>query len=386
MSRLALLRKLRDKISSGFRFGRPLVLLQSDDWGRVGVRDREGLEEIRAAGLNLGERPYDFYSLETAEDVHELAHVFAGQRDSVGQPPCIEMNFVVGNVDFSASAAGGFRDVRLKSLAEGLPGHWARPGLNEAYREGIEAGVFSPALHGTTHFCQQAVARALTRDDERGELVRTLWKAETPYIHWRMPWVGYEYWDPEMSPADRFLPKGEQERWIGWACHSYRQFFKEDAVSACAPGYRADASTHRLWKAQGIRVAQNGPGPARAPHFDQHGLLHTYRSVDFEPALNPALRWENCVREAAAWLEHGMPLIVSIHSINFHSTLAPFRERTLPMLRELMGGLKKRYPDFLYVNTRQLLEIVETGSYRSLNGRVEVMVTGRRKGVKSEGD
>jgi len=55
------------------RFDRPLVLLQSDDWGRAGVRDREGWDELRAAGLNLGEKPYDFYSLETAEDVHALA-------------------------------------------------------------------------------------------------------------------------------------------------------------------------------------------------------------------------------------------------------------------------------------------------------------------------
>ena len=53
---------------AGFKFDRPLVLLQSDDWGRVGLRDQEGLEQLTAAGLALGQRPYDFYSLETAED------------------------------------------------------------------------------------------------------------------------------------------------------------------------------------------------------------------------------------------------------------------------------------------------------------------------------
>jgi len=53
----------------GFVFGRPLLVLQSDDWGRVGVRDAEVCTELRAAGVNLGERPYDYYSLETAEDV-----------------------------------------------------------------------------------------------------------------------------------------------------------------------------------------------------------------------------------------------------------------------------------------------------------------------------
>ena len=41
--------KVRD-----LRFSRPLVLLQSDDWGRVGVRDREGYEQLRASGVHWG--------------------------------------------------------------------------------------------------------------------------------------------------------------------------------------------------------------------------------------------------------------------------------------------------------------------------------------------
>src|SRR5579864_7388892 len=60
---------------SGFHFDRPIVLLQSDDWGRVGLRDREGQQALQAAGLHLGERPYDFYTLETAEDLSRLADV-----------------------------------------------------------------------------------------------------------------------------------------------------------------------------------------------------------------------------------------------------------------------------------------------------------------------
>ncbi len=383
MSGLALLRRLRQKVSAGFRFSRPLVLLQSDDWGRVGVRDAEGREELLAAGLKLGERPYDLYSLETAEDVHELSEVLKSLQDSVGQSPCLEMNFVVANVDFPASAATGFRSISLKPLAEGLPGRWVRLGLYDAYRAGIEARVFTPAMHGTTHFCQQAVAHALTHDGERGESIRTLWKSETPYIHWRMPWVGYEYWDPERAPAERFIPEVEQERWIGWAASSYRKFFGEEAVSVCAPGYRADSTTHRLWRKQGIRVAQNGSGAMNSPRWDEHGLLHTYRSLDFEPALNPELRWEDCVKNAATWLTRGLPFIISMHSINFHSTLASNRQKTLPKLRELLGALKKSYPDLLYVNSRQLLEIVERGRYEGGSGMVPVRMTGARKGVKA---
>src|SRR5574337_155567 len=97
-------RKISDKLRGpAFRFGRPLVLLQSDDWGRVGVRDAEGREELRAAGMEIGERPYDLYSIETADDVGELAELLSSLRDSEGRTASIGMNFLLANVDFTAS-------------------------------------------------------------------------------------------------------------------------------------------------------------------------------------------------------------------------------------------------------------------------------------------
>ena len=374
--------QIRGKMKSpGFRFGRPLVLLQSDDWGRVGVRDEEGRDELRSAGLRLGECPYDLYSLETAKDICATIETLQSVKDSARQPACLEMNFVTANVDFQARAAQDSGRIVLKPLLEGLPGSWSRPGLYEAYGEGIKKRVFAAALHGATHFCQQAATEAMAQNGQRGELLRMLWKAETPYIHWRMPWIGYEYWDPDREPRDRFLAREEQQRWIGFAAESFRTFFGQRAVSACAPGYRANDATARSWRDQGIRVAQNGPGALRAPHFDELGLLHTYRSVDFEPALNSDLRWEHCLATARSWFAAGVPFIISVHSINFHSTLAPFRQKTLALLRELLCGLAKVYPDLLFVNSSQMLEIVETGGYESSEGRVQVSVHGKGRGA-----
>ena len=85
-------------------FSRPLVLLQSDDWGRVGVRDREGYEQLRASGIHLGENPYDYYSLETAEDVIALRDLLKRHRDSTGRPACLVMNFLLANLDFQKTA------------------------------------------------------------------------------------------------------------------------------------------------------------------------------------------------------------------------------------------------------------------------------------------
>src|SRR5579863_1866013 len=364
---------------AGFYFDRPLVLLQSDDWGRVGLRDHEGLKELRAAGLALGERPYDFYTLETAEDLAALSAVLKRHRDSGGRNPCVEMNFVPFNLDFAKMSGDDFRQIHLLALAEGLPQDWSRPGLLEAYREGIADGVFYAALHGSTHFCRPAVERNLDRSldhrEERVDLLRTLWRAGTPYIHWRMPWIGYEYWDPEKPEDERFLAAESQRTLIGHTFGAFAKLFSTLPRSACAPGYRANDDTHRAWAQHGIRVAQNGPGAFVPPLFGRHEVLHLHRVVEMEPATDAAFSVEASLRQAESCFGQGIPAIVSMHSINFHSTVRDFRSVTLGCLDAFFTALESKHADLLYLHDGDLYELVNKGSYITLQGSVQVNVT-----------
>jgi len=375
---------LKLKIGDGFKarvlgwkspkalvFSRPLVLLQSDDWGRVGIRDGEGFEELRAAGLALGKRPYDFYSLENADDVCALHEMLLRHHDSTGRHPCVVMNFVVANVDFAKTLADG--NLHLQSLADGLPGRWNRPRLFNSYQRGIEAGIFYPALHGTTHFCRAAVERELATNQEAAALLRTLWRSETPYIFWRMPWVGYEYWD---SVANRFLDESQQESLIRESAELFRRMFGTPALSACAPGYRSNYGTCRAWERCGIRVVQNGSGGSVPIHIDRHEILQLYRNVDFEPATGgSAFSFEQCLRQAQQNLDRGVPAVVSVHAINFHSSLRDFRTPTLKLLDQLLTALEKQYPDILYVNDSDLYQMVVHGGYEALPRSLAVTET-----------
>jgi len=360
---------------AGFHFDRPLVLLQSDDWGRCGLRDQEGLEQLRSAGIVLGERPYDFYTLETADDLNALTAVLKKHSDSSGRSPCVEMNFVPSNLDFAKMSGDGFRQIHLLALADGLPVGWNRPGLVEAYREGIGAGLFHPALHGSTHFCRAAVERNLTRDEDRGQLLRTLWQAGTPYIHWRMPWIGYEYWDPAQLEDERFVDAEIQRGLIGYAFGAFAKLFSTLPRSACAPGYRANGDTHRAWAQHGIRVAQSGPGAFVPPHFDRDEMLHLYRTVELEPATDAKFSVEASLRQAESCFARAIPAIVSVHSINFHSTVRDFRSTTLRFLDQFFAALESKHADLLYLHDENLLELVNKGSYTTPNGAVAVNVT-----------
>jgi hypothetical protein len=359
-------------------FSRPLVVLQSDDWGRVGVRDREGYEQLRASGIQLGKRPYDYYSLETAEDVIALRDLLKSHRDSTGRAACMVMNFLLANLDFQKIASGGFSDIHLLPLSQGLPGDWKRPGLFEAYHQGISDSVFYPALHGLTHFCRPAVEQALAVHGDRNNLLRTLWKADTPYIYWRMPWIGYEYRNPE-KPQQGFLDKDAQVLLINGAASEFKDFFSTAPLSACAPGYRANGDTHAAWAECGIRVAQNGNAGALPPAMDDCEVLNLHRTIDLEP-FERGLPVEKYMQLAERCFERGIPAIISVHSINFHSSLKDFRGPTLRALDELLSALEARYPNLLYVHDMDLYELVTRGKFRGPRGPVSVEV---KQGVRT---
>jgi hypothetical protein len=377
----SLFARLRQKLSPQrssrtqprFRFSRPLIVFQSDDWGRVGVRDKEGWDELRASGVNLGEKPYDYYSLETADDLQALCAVLKKHRDSVGRHPCVGMNFITANVDFQHSLRVP-GEIRLRPLTDGLPHPWRRPGLLEAYQEGIRDHLFFPCLHGLTHFSSAAIARELQIDGERGGLLHTLWAASTPYIHWRMPWIGYEYWDPSQPREQRFLPLADQCAAIQRAAEIFRTLFGVAPVSACAPGYRANHETKIAWFEVGIRVVQGGPDKQQSPSLDNNGMLHTSRNVEMEPATG-ACGIESIVKEANDCLARGMPAIVSVHSINFHSTIRDFRTPTLALLEAFLAAIEKQWPDLLYVHDGDLLQIVERGALTRDDNNVKIEVT-----------
>jgi len=366
----------REPERSFFFVDRPLVILQSDDWGRVGIRDHEGYEFLRQNGVQLGKHPYDFYTLESAADVTALMEMLLRHKDSSQRSPCLVMNFLLANLDFARMAAREYQEVCLLFLSNGLPGQWKRPKLFASYRAGIAEGLFYPALHGLTHFCRPVVEAALLNDNKRSELLRTLWKAETPFIHWRMPWIGYEYHSPE-KPIAGFLGPENQQVLIRRAVEEFKKFFSKPPVSACAPGYRANDSTHKAWRECGLRVAQNGSGAPMPPHFDESEMLHLYRTIDIEPSSRE-LSVEKYVQLAENSFSRGVPAVVSVHSINFHSSLKDFRTTTLRLLDEFLSTLESRHSNLLYVTDEDMYQIVTEGKLTSDRHTTTVNVAQRR--------
>jgi hypothetical protein len=186
-----------------------------------------------------------------------------------------------------------------------------------------------------------------------------------------MPWVGYEYRNPE-KPKPGFLSKTTQQDSIRLAAEAFAKLFRVFPKSACAPGYQANLDTTQAWSKWGIQVAQNGGAPL-FPHFDECEILQIHRSIEFEP-VQRELPIEKYLELADACFSRGMPAIVSVQSINFHSSLRNFREPTLQMLDQFLSALEAKYEDLLYLHDADLYALVTRGRFDAGRGPVSVAV------------
>jgi len=216
------------------------------------------------------------------------------------------------------------------------------------------------------------VEHGISGSGKRAALLQTFWEAETPYIYWRMPWVGYEYCNPE-KPHAGFLSAEAQTELIRQAAVAFKRFFSTAPFSACAPGYRANSNTHLAWSQHGIRIAQNGSGVVLAPHIDEWEILNLYRTIDFEPSQRE-LSIEKYIQLAEQCFARGIPAVISVHAINFHSSLKDFRGPTLQALDGFLSALEAKYPNLLYVHDSDLYDIATRGRFKATHGSVSVEV------------
>jgi hypothetical protein len=100
-----------------------------------------------------------------------------------------------------------------------------------------------------------------------------------------------------------------------------------------------------------------------------------YRSLDFEPAIERDLAIEEKVRVVSECFAKGIPAIVSIHAINFQSSIRDFRTRTLELLDQFLSAVEAKHPDLLYAHDGDVYDLVQSGCYTHDSTRVPVTVT-----------
>ncbi len=322
---------------------RPIVVIQSDDWGRVGLPSLASMERLQAAGVPIGASPWDFYGLESEDDVIRLGDMLSEFCDGDGKPACFTANFVMANADLEWMRRENFQAFRWKSIDLGFPSPWSET-LLPAYRRNIDRGLFYAGLHGFTHFNVSAMIKLLTETSARGDRMRQLACHGVPYLASLTPECNFALVERQ-GKDERFLPESDQESWIESGVSLFTRAFGQQPITTCAPGYRANEATFRIWQRYGLEAAQmigqRGISASRA-------LVILERNVAFEPALTRAAAVEKAIGAACRAVECGFPIIVCSHSINYISRFLGYAEEGRRHLGVLLRRLLEVFPNLRF--------------------------------------
>lgn len=325
----------------------PIVVIQSDDWGRTGAPDTAALSELRDSGFPVGNSPWDFYGLESAYDLLELGTVLGKFRDQENQPACMVANFILANPDLRRMQSTDWREIHWIEIKQGLPAPWNEPGLHQAYDALINAGVFRPALHGYSHFNEAAWSDALLHPEtELGKRARTLAEHDIPYLASLTPEFNFALVARHGS-SEIFRPSHEQDSWVSNGVRAYRNMFGHSPISTCAPGYRSNPATDHIWWQAGIQVVQTAE---RCLPYNRCGMLVLPRNVFFEPVFSDSNAVDLALESAEAAVSAGLPVVICSHSINYIDRHLKRAAHGRAALSELLDKLLSRFPNLRFVH------------------------------------
>ena len=262
---------------------------------------------------------------------------------------------MVANADLERMRRENFKTFHAVPISTGFP----PPGdatLLPAYRRNVSVGVFYPGLHGFTHFNVSALMKSLKEESVRGDRMRQLVCHGVPYLASLTPECNFAL--AERRDGDElFLPESEQAAWIEAGVRFFAEAFGRRPTTVCAPGYRSNEATFRVWRRCGLESAQfNGKRGIAI----SNGMIFLERNVSLEPALDKTTGAEAAIDAARHAVQRGLPIIICSHSINYISRFLGYAAEGRRELGELLHGLLKAFPNLRFANNANIVSAWKT--------------------------
>lgn len=310
---------------------RPMLVLESDDWGAGPPAQARALKEI--------------------------ASVLRRHRDGTGRAPVMSLALVLAVPDGAAVAAGqGYRRIELDAPP-------LRPVL-DALREGVAAGVLGVQLHGHEHFWPPALMRCVESD------VQAWLQRPEPAVTEQLPSHLQSRWvDASRLPSSP-LPAGQVRAAVAQEVAAYRRIVGEVPAVVVPPTFVWTREVEQAWAQAGVefvvtpgwrstlRDASGRPEGDEGPivNGERAGrLTYLVRTDYFEPARGRDAAHALAALDRAA--AQGQPCVLENHRDNFIFDEAQCR-RSLAELDALCAGAVRRQPAVRFLSTVELGRIL----------------------------
>jgi len=366
------LKKIKSTVSwnavniPGWRTGRRIIVIESDDWGSIRMPSREIYSEFISSGLNLTDTAYNrMDTLETNEDLIMLFDVLKSFRDSNGRHPVITANTIVGNPDFKRIRDSDFSLYYYEPVIETLQKYPGRDKVEELWKYGNQEGFFHPQFHGREHV---NIPRWMNALRKKSAAIMLAFERETTFSG------DGDYNFMEVLDSNVRSELTLMHESLADGLNLFKTLFGYSSKSFIPPCYAWNSEIEKTLSENGVRyiqglVSQSVPTGVfdryrKKYHFlgsrNQYGQYFLMRNCFFEPALSQlADPVGECLRRIDIAFKWNKPATVCIHRINFMGALEPDnRKRNLTLFRELLERLLKQWPEVEFMSSARLGDLI----------------------------
>ncbi|WP_416867061.1 MAG: hypothetical protein ACMVP2_06130 [Imperialibacter sp.] len=354
----------------GWRTGRKIVIIESDDWGSVRMPSLDILEKLKAGGLDMESGDSARYNqndtLASAADLSELFEVLLSVNDSNGRPMVFTPVSLTANPDFGKIRESGFSQY----FFETLPVTFSRFGLSGAldlWKEGINKGIFVPQFHGREHLNVAAWMRALQENDRETRQAFDL--GVWGYTNKNRFNVMYQAaFDLELA-SDL---EGQSEI-LRSGLDLFQRQWGYKASYFVPPNGPLNNSLEKIIASEGIQYISSPKiqieplgGGLTKRNFrwlgrkNKWGQSYITRNCFFEPSI-PGIDWVgSCLNDISIAFRWQKPAVISTHRVNFTGGLNESnRKNGLAAFRKLARQIISVWPEVEFMTSTELGQLMD---------------------------
>lgn len=354
----------------GWHTYRHILVIESDDWGSIRMPSKEVYDEFLRRGVRVDRDPYCKYdSLATAEDLSALFDVLTSVKDKNGRHAIITADTVVANPVFDKIKESGFTQYFYEPFTETLKHSPRHVGAFKLWKQGIDAGIFRPQLHGREHLNVNKWLHTLQSEEEVTQLAFDLGTfGLTSDVDARIKnnYMGAfnSGLDEDVKEYDKILTEGAQ---------LFEQIFGYKSESFIATTYTWSPKIEPILKRNGINYLQGMISQCIPLDNDttfkykntnylgsksQAGLTHLMRNCYFEPTQNGE-GVEECLNRVKIAFRWHKPATISMHRLNVIGSIdEQNRTNNLKLLKQLLQQIVKVYPDIEFMSSDELGRLI----------------------------
>lgn len=351
----------------GWRTGRKILVIESDDWGSVRIKDKAAYKALKAKGLNVDRKRYDqVESLESNQDLELLFETLNAVKDSQGNPGKFTPMCLVGNPDFEKIKQGHYEQYFFQPLEETIKEYPYSSNILELWRQGFAENIFVPQLHGREHFNVRRYMQILRNHPGKEGLRFALQHhsvGPSQYNEFTYP----NYLGALHPTLKEEIP--ELKNYLMDAGDLFQKYLGYAPQAFVAPNAEEPKDLEESLQKIGVqyltrakrRAYPLGDGEfAKEWNFigkvNEQGQCILNRNAFFEPCQkDEGKTLESCLKEIEIAFKWKKPAVVSSHRVNYVGSInASNRYEGLRALKQLMERVLQKWPEVEFMTSAEL--------------------------------